>query len=80
MCFALGLVVRFVRVEERLERHLGVDHDLPGAGEGHDHVGPELSVGTVGGDLLFEVAVLDHAGHLDDTPQLHLAPTTTRGG
>ena len=56
------------------ERDLGVDDDLLAAGEAHDQVGAEHAVAVVTRRLLGEVAVLDHAGHLDHPAQLHLAP------
>ena len=73
-----GFVGGVVGVEERLQRHLGVDHHVPGARQMHDHVGAHPAVGAVLGHLLLEVAVLDHAGHLDHAPQLHLPPSATR--
>ena len=61
-----------VGVEERLERHLGVDHHPTRPRQRDHHVGPEPSVGAGRGHLLLEVAVLDHPRHLDHSPQLHL--------
>ena len=60
---AVGVVVGAGRVEVGVERHLGVDHDLPVAGQVHHQVGAERSV--VEPHLLGEVAALDQAGELD---------------
>ena len=60
------------RVEERVERHLGVDHDRLAAGQVHDEVGAQHAVGEL--DLLGEVAAVDQAGELDRPAQVHLAP------
>ncbi len=73
------IVGSVVGVEEGLKRHLGVDNDVPGSRQMHDHVGPQPSFGALGRHLLLEVAVLDHPRHLHHTPELHLAPTATRG-
>ena len=42
-----------------------------------DHVGAEPALVGVGRDLLVEIAVRDHPGHLDHPAQLHFAPTTS---
>src|SRR5664280_2202290 len=66
-----------LRVEERAERHLGIHvHELA-LGEHHLHVGPDHAVIGRRGLLLHEVAVLDHAGQLDDPLELQLAPRPT---
>ena len=61
-------------VEVGGERDLRVDDHLLAAGEPHDEVGPQGPVVAGHRRLLGEVAVLDHAGQLDDPPELHLAP------
>ena len=43
-----------------------------------DHVGTEPAVFGAGRDLLVEVAVRHHPGHLDHPAQLHFAPATSR--
>ena len=68
-------------VEERVERHLGVDHDRPLAGEADDEVGPQGAVGAVVQvDLLEEVAAVDQAGQLDGPAQVELAPASAHLG
>ena len=60
--------------EEGVEGDLGVhDHELA-AGQAHEDVGAQTPVVGMHGGLGGEVAVLDHAGHLDDVAQLDLAP------
>jgi hypothetical protein len=63
-----------LRLEIRVERHLGVDGDRLAAGQVHHEIGPCRA--AFGGELLLhlEIDVLDHAGCLDDAPQLRLAP------
>ena len=61
-------------VQERGKRHLCVDNDRASTGHQHDHVGTSRAVVAIGGHLLDEVAVLHHAGHLDDPTKLDLAP------
>ena len=61
-------------VEVGVERHLGVDDHRPAAREPHDHVGSLVPLRAGEVHLLLEVAVLDHAGQLDRTPQVQLAP------
>ena len=73
---AAGFVWRLERLQIRIERRLRVDDDVLAAGQPDDDVGPHAAVAVAVGDreLLFEVAVLDHAGQLDDALQLQLAP------
>ena len=74
-----GLVVVGVeQLEEALERHLGVDDHLAPAGHVDHHVGPQPPLVALGGHLLVEVAVGEHAGHLGHPPELHLAPAPAR--
>ena len=71
---ATGLVVGLVGVQEGLHRHLGVDGHVLAAGEVDHHVGTHPAAVGVRGDLLVEVAVLQHPGHLDHPAQLQLPP------
>ena len=71
-------VVGLRGVEEGRQRHLGVDDDLLAAGDVDHEVGPLDAVAGDRADLGVEVAVLEHAGQLDDPPQLHLAPRAAR--
>ena len=71
-------VVALGGVEEGRERHLGVDDDLLAAGEVDDEVRPGDAVDGGRRHLGVEVAVLEHAGDLDDSTQLHLAPGAAR--
>ena len=71
-----GLVVVGVEeLQEGVERHLGVDDDLAAAGHVHDHVGAQPAFVGRRRDLLVEVAVREHAGHLGHPAQLDLAPS-----
>ena len=81
-CWVRDLVVgRLDRVEVRRQRDLGVDDDLGAVGQVHDEVGAlQRVVVDAQRQLLVEVAVLGHAGHLDDLAQLQLAPSTARLG
>ena len=75
-----SLVRRLERFQVRIERGLRVhDHEFP-ARQPDDDVRPHAPV--LGGErlLLFEVAVLDHAGELDDALQLELAPSPANAG
>ena len=64
-----------------LDRHLRVDDDALAAGELHDEIGPEQAALVVAAALLrAEVAVVEHAGELDDALQLHLAPAAADVG
>ena len=69
-----------VGVQEGLQRRLGVDHHLLAAGHVHDQVGAQGAIVVAHRHLLGEVAVADHAGHLDHVSQLHLPPAATRLG
>ena len=72
-----GLLLRIPGVqgvEKCGERNLGVDDDLPAAGEVDDHVGAHELVAEVGAHLGVEVAVPDHAAQFHDAFQLHLTP------
>src|SRR5665647_256139 len=74
---ALGGIGGLLRVEERVERHLGIHvHELA-LGEHHLHVGADHAVIRRRGLLLDEVAVLDHACELYDPLELELAPRPT---
>ena len=69
------LVRRLERLQVRVERRLRVDDHVLAAGQTHDDVGPHADR-IVAADrlLLLEIAVLDHAGELDDALELELAP------
>ena len=68
-------------VEVALDRHLRVDDDALAAGELHDQVGAQQAALVVAAALLgAEVAVVEHAGELDDALQLHLAPAAADVG
>ena len=71
---ALRVVGRLERVEIRGERRLRVDDDVLPAGDAHDEIGAQSAVVGRHGRLRDVVAVLDHAGVLDDVAQLRLAP------
>jgi hypothetical protein len=60
--------------EEGVERDLGVDDHELAARQAHENVWTQAAVVGVHRGLGSEVAVLDHAGHLDDVAQLDLAP------
>ena len=60
--------------EIRIERRLHVHDEIARLGHVHDHVRPQRAVFAEEVQLLGEVAVLGHAGELDDPPQRHLAP------
>ncbi len=75
-----GLVRRLARLEEALQRHLGVDDHGLAAGQADDQVGADPGpVRSDGPHLLLEVAVADHAGDLDDPAELQLAPAAPHG-
>ena len=69
---AVGVVVGAGGVEVGVERHLGVDHDLPVARQVYHEVGAERAV--VEPHLLGEVAALDQPGELDRPAQVELTP------
>ncbi len=69
---ALGVVGGRGRVEERVERHLRVDHDVAAPGQVHDQVGALGAV--VEAHLLGEVAAVHQPGQLDGAAQVQLAP------
>ena len=71
---------RMGRGEERVERHLGVDHDLLAAGQRHHDVGPEHAVVGLLGHLLLERASRGQAGDLQAPAQLQLAPVPAHLG
>jgi hypothetical protein len=69
-----AVVGRFHGFEIRLQRRLRVDNDAAVVRQAHDHVRPHPAILAVDRLLLHEVAILEHAGHLDDTLELDLAP------
>jgi len=62
------LVRRFEGFQIRIERRLCVDDHVLAAGQVHDDIRTQTTVGVGCGDraLLVEIAVVDHAGKLDD--------------
>ena len=64
-----------LRFEKLLERRLGVDDDLLAARQVDDQVRTKPAVLGEQSGLLVEVAALQHARHLDDAPELELAPS-----
>lgn len=70
-------VVALGGFEEGGERDLRVDDQILALGKPHHHVGPQHPVVGRGGRLLGEVAVRHHAGQLDRTAQVELAPAAT---
>jgi hypothetical protein len=78
MCFALAVLLRLEHRQVRVERDLGVHHDELPAGQFDEHVRPQRAVARLDRRLLEEIAVGDHAGHLDDIAQLDLAPRPPR--
>ena len=72
---ALVVVIGARGVEERVERHLRVDHHPTAAHELDDQVGAlDAVVAGHGVGLLGEVAPVDQPGQLDRPAQVHLAP------
>ena len=72
------LVGRVERLQIRIERRLGVDHDVLAAGQPDDDVGPHAALGVGGRNrrLLLEIAALEHPGQLDHALQLQFAPAS----
>jgi hypothetical protein len=81
---ALGVARRLRRGEIGRERRLRVDREAAIPGQAHDQVGASAAAAIARaaaravreGRLEVEVAVLEHAGELDDAAQLQLAPAT----
>src|SRR5215470_6467738 len=75
------LVGRFERFQVRVERRLR-DDDVLTAWQTDDDVRPHPAIAIAVGDrmLLDEVAMLHHAGQLDDAFELQLAPSATDAG
>ena len=68
-----GLVVLGLNgVEVCRQRGLGVHHDVLRARQADQHVGPQAALLGVGALLLVEIAVVQHAGHLDHPAKLNL--------
>ena len=76
----LVIVDGALRVEKRLEWRLGVDDDGVAAGQADDEIRPQPPGVGQRRRLLLEVAVLEHAGQLDDAAKLDLAPATAHPG
>jgi len=70
--------LRLDRGEVGIHWGFGVHHDLAAAGQAHDEVRAQAAGVGVLADLFFEVAVFEHAGHLDHAPELQLAPAAAR--
>ena len=70
----LVLVVGAGRVEERVQRDLGVDDHPPPADQVDDEVGSLDPVVGAGVGLLGEVAAVHQTGQLDRPLEVHLAP------
>ncbi len=62
------------RVEERVQGHLGVDHDVLAAGQVHDQVRSQGAAVAGRRDLLVEVAARDQTGELHRPAQVQLPP------
>ena len=73
-------VARLGRLEIRVERRLDVDDEIARLGQVDDHVGPNGAVFRRLMALGHEVAVLDHAGELDEAAQRDLAPLAAHLG
>ena len=74
---ATCLVGRLHRLEPRGERHFRVDDDGLAVDKPDNHVRALGAHVARGVDLFVEVHVLERASGLDDTAQLHLAPSPT---
>ena len=73
-----GLIGAALGLEEGVERDLRIDNDAPVGSQVDDHVGTNLAGLALMGHLLGEVDAVEHAGRLDKSPQLHLAPAAPR--
>src|SRR5690606_26190958 len=81
MLLAQLIVVRLQGIEIRIHWRLGIDDEGLATGEVHHEVGPQALAFIVRRRVLdFEIAMLLHAGHLDDPPQLDLPPLAATGG
>ncbi len=80
MARAGGLVGGVDSAQVGVERCLDVDDDLASGRQVHDHIRPQPAFGSARLRLLEKVAVLDHAGQLDEAPQRQLAPLTAHLG
>src|SRR5262245_19718546 len=78
---ASGLVIRGIHgFEIGIERGLCIYYYDPAIRQPNDHIGSQLSVFSIDGMLLVEIAVRDHAGEFDCSLQLNLAPNAANGG
>jgi hypothetical protein len=75
-----GVAENWAQYERCGERHLGIDHYLLAARQPDHDIRPEATVIRRRDELLVEVAVGQHAGHLDDAAELDLAPPPAHGG
>src|ERR1700751_541852 len=80
MRLAVGLRARVERGEVWVEGDLRVDDDDLAAGKAHEHVRAQRPALALERALLEEVAVRDHARHLDRVAKLDLAPGAARRG
>ena len=67
------------RLQERGERHLGVDGDVLAPGKVHDHIRAAGTGIRSDARLHVEVDAFDEASGLHDVAQLGFAPDSTRG-
>ena len=76
-----GVVLGLEGVEVGVHGGLGIDDDLLAGGEFDDEIGADAAaLGVGGGGLGDEVAVFDHAGHFDDSAELHFTPLAAADG
>ena len=75
-----AFVARLGRVQERAQRHLGVDEDVLALGEVDPHVRAHGGVVGSQSPLQVEVAALEHPSDLGDPLELGLAPRTANLG
>ena len=73
---AYFFVSRRDRFVKSVKRNFRIDDDRAIARQAHDHVRTNAAVFGRNCFLFDEVAILKHAGHFDDAPQLNLAPAT----
>ncbi len=78
--FTLVVRLGLVRGQERIEWDLRIDHHELASRQTHQYVRAQTSVGGGHCRLLGEVAVAEHAGHLDDVPELDLSPRSASRG
>src|SRR5204863_4700095 len=77
---AFFVVARRKGLQVSLAGELRVDDDCFRAGKLHDQVWPQPAVLCGDVNLRLEVAMLEHAGHFNDTTELDLAPAAADVG